>query len=336
MRRLTILLMGVMMLTSCVDNEERSNDAMGNFEALWSMIDQKYCFFDYKQEVYGLDWNEVYTRYRQQVSDTLSQLQLFNLFGDMLGELRDGHVNLTSYFNTARYWEWKEDYPTNFSDTLQRIYLGTDYLIAGGLKYTYFLPDTVGYISCSSFSTSFSDNNLTYALALLKGCKGLILDLRNNGGGLLTLSERLAARFTEEKILTGYTRHKTGTGHSDFSDYEAKYLEPFDGVRWTEPVVVLTNRSVFSAANDCVNMLSCCKNVTIVGDKTGGGSGMPYTSELPNGWAVRFSAVPMYDKNKNDIEFGIEPDYYVSITDEDFAHGKDTMIEFARHLIAGE
>lgn len=327
------MILACSMTVSCIDVEEREDNNVGNFEALWSIIDQKYCFFDYKEKAYGLDWNKVYNKYRPLISDTLNQYQLFQICSDMLSELRDGHVNLTSYFDTSRYWKWHEDYPTNFSDTLQRLYLSTNYGMVGGLKYVVFMPDSIAYLACQSFSTSFSDNNLTYILHLLSPAKGLIIDLRSNGGGQLTLSERLAARFTEKKILTGYMRHKTGSGHNDFSDYEPQYLEPFDGVRWKKPVVVLTNRGVFSAANEFVSRMKCCPNVKIAGDKTGGGGGMPFNNELPNGWSVRFSACPMYDKDKNDIEFGIEPDYYVSITDEDFQRGHDTMIDFAIKLL---
>ena len=79
--------------------------------------------------------------------------------------------------------------------------------------------------------------------------------------------------------------------------------------------------------------MKCCPNVTIVGDRTGGGAGMPFSSELPNGWAVRFSACPMYDRDKQMTEFGIDPDYKVSLASKDFARGKDTIIEFARKLI---
>ena len=42
-------------LTSCVDEEEFANTPQGNFEALWKIIDEHYCFFDYKQHEYGLD-----------------------------------------------------------------------------------------------------------------------------------------------------------------------------------------------------------------------------------------------------------------------------------------
>jgi C-terminal processing protease CtpA/Prc len=80
--------------------------------------------------------------------------------------------------------------------------------------------------------------------------------------------------------------------------------------------------------------MKCCPNVKIVGDKTGGGAGLPFSSELPNGWSIRFSACPMYDKNKVSTEFGIEPDYNVQLSQDDFLKGKDTIIEFARQLLA--
>ena len=60
---------------------------------------------------------------------------------------------------------------------------------------------------------------------------------------------------------------------------------------------------------------------------------MPFSSSLPCGWSVRFSAVPMYDAQGESTEFGIEPDYNVQQTDEDFAKGRDTLIEFARQLL---
>jgi len=55
-------------------------------------------------------------------------------------------------------------------------------------------------------------------------CDGIIIDVRNNGGGNLSNSSTLASRFTNEKVLTGYIRHKTGKGHSDFSYPEPIYL----------------------------------------------------------------------------------------------------------------
>jgi hypothetical protein len=320
------------LFTSCIDEVEHEDTPQGNFEALWQIIDEHYCFFDYKQHEYGLDWQQVYNIYKVRANDMISEQQLFEVLTDMLSELRDGHVNLFTTFDYGRYWKWHENYPTNFSDTLQRRYLGTDYRIAGGMKYR-ILDDNIGYIYCGSFANEIGSGTLDDILAYLAPCRALIIDVRNNGGGMLTAAEQLAARFINEETLVGYMRHKDGKGHNDFSELKEQKLKPGKGIRWQKKVAVLTNRSVFSAANEFVKYMRCLDNVIIVGDRTGGGAGLPFSSELPGGWAVRFSACPMYDRSKQTTEFGIDPDYNVGITNEDFARGEDTIIERARKLL---
>ena len=321
-----------MIMTGCVDEEEYDNTPKGTFEALWKIIDERYCFFDYKKQEYGLEWNNVYNKYKVRVSNQMNSEQLFEVMSQMLGELRDGHVNLSTSYDFGRYWKWHEDYPSNFSDTLQRRYLGTDYRIAAGMRYK-ILDDNIGYVYYGSFSDGIGEGNIDEVLYHFMACHGLIIDIRNNGGGMLTNAEKLAARFVHEPTLVGYMQTKTGTGHNDFSDMEEQWLEPSSNIRWHKHVCVLTNRSVYSAANEFVKYMKQMPNVTIVGDKTGGGAGMPFSDLLPNGWAVRFSACPMYDAQKQNTEFGIEPDHYVSLTDEDFNRGEDTIIELARELI---
>lgn len=318
-------------LSSCIDEDEYSDSPQGNLEALWKILDQRYCFFDYKGKEYGLDWNEIHSKYAMRINSSMTDSQLFEVMADMLSELKDGHVNLYTSFDYARYWSWQENYPKNFSDSLQRRYLGTGYKITSGLKYRK-LDDNIGYIRCESFENSIGDGNLDNALMYLAPCNALIIDIRNNGGGMLTMAEKLAARFTNKEILVGYIQHKTGTGHSDFSTMTEQKLKPSKGIRWQKKVIVLTNRSVYSAANEFVKYMKCCPQTTVVGDKTGGGAGMPFSSELPNGWSVRFSACPMYDKDKNCTEFGISPDYDVALDNDEAAKGIDSIIEFARKL----
>ncbi len=328
-----LLALGSWLLLSCVDTDERSDTPTGNFEALWQIIDEHYCFFDYKQHEYGLDWNAVYNKYKVRVSDHMTSEQLFEVLTDMLAELRDGHVNLGSSMDYGRYWAWHEAYPQNFSDTLERRYLGTDYKIAAGMKYRV-LDDNIGYIRYESFLEGIGEGNLDDCLTYLALCRGLIIDIRNNGGGELTTAEKLAGRFVQEKTLVSYMQHKTGKGHNDFSSLEARYLEPSSNIRWHKPVCVLTNRSVFSAANDFAVMMHTLPNVKLVGDHTGGGSGMPMTNSLPNGWSVRYSACPMYDAKKQQTEFGIDPDVKVALTDEATAQGIDLIIEAARKVLS--
>ncbi len=319
-------------LTACVDEEELPDTPMGNFEALWKIIDEHYCFFDYKQHEYGLDWNAVRSKYEARIDDNMTSMQLFEVLTQMLGELRDGHVNLTAAHDYGRYWAWQENYPKNFNDSLYRLYMGTDYKIAAGLSYR-ILDDNIGYMRYESFSDAFGEGNLDEVLTYLMPCQGLIIDIRNNGGGDLTNAEKLAARFCHQKTLVGYMQHKTGKGHSDFSQMEAHYLEPSSNIRWHKPVAVLTNRGVYSAANEFTMYMKELPLAKIVGDHTGGGAGMPFNSSLPNGWNVRFSAVPTYDAQRHSTEFGIEPDYQMELSEEDFRKGRDSIIEFARQLL---
>ena len=332
LHHILLLAVGLLLLHGCTREDDFSNTPQGNLDALWTIIDEHYCFLDYKHQAIGLDWTGVHSKYRQRLSKDISSAQLFEVLAEMLSELRDGHVNLYAAHDLARNWSWYEDYPSNFSQELQDHYLGTAYKIAGNLRYRIF-DDNTGYVVCPSFSSGFGEGNLDEVFHALRTCNGLILDIRDNSGGDLTYAERLAQRFTNERRLVGYISHKTGRGHSDFSTPVAQYLEPSDGVRWQKRVVVLTNRRCYSATNTFVRDIKCCPLATVIGDKTGGGSGLPFSSELPNGWAVRFSACPMFDAQMNQIEFGIDPDSVVSLSETDKAAGFDTLIEAARAII---
>jgi len=330
MKRILLYILPLLLATSCITEDIHENSPRGNFEALWEIIDTKYCFLDYKNQEYGLDWDEVHRQYSNRLTDDMTKKELFQVLSEMLEELRDGHVNLVASHETSQYREWYDAYPTNFVDTIQRIYLGKDYKSVAGIRYQ-ILEDNIGYIYYGSFSSSIGESNLDEVLNELSICDGLILDIRNNGGGLLTLSDRIAARFTNEKILTGYLSYKTGPRHNDFSSPEPIYVDPATNrVRWQKPVAVLTNRRSFSSANDFVGKMKEMPQTIIIGDKTGGGSGLPFSSELPNGWSVRFSASPIYDPDMNHLEFGIEPDIKVNMTSEDMQKGIDTIIETAR------
>ena len=320
-------------LTSCVDEDEFPDTPMGNFEALWKIIDEHYCFLDYKRQEYGLDWQQAHDKYAQRINGNMSKEQLFEVLAGLLSELRDGHVNLTAAHDMARYWQWYESYPANYHDSLQRVYLGTDYRISSGMQYK-ILDDNIGYIRYESFNNSVGSGNLTEVLNYFMLCRGLIIDIRSNGGGDLTNAEKIASRFTNERVLVGYIQHKTGPGHSDFSDMEPRYLDPAASLRWQKPVIVLTNRHVFSAANEFAMYMKALPTARLIGDITGGGAGMPFSSSLPNGWVVRFSAVPLYDAKRQPSEFGVIPDLYVAMRDEHFKRGKDTIIEVARKLLS--
>lgn len=322
------LCMIVLSFSSCVEVEEYDNTPSGNFEALWKIMDERYCFFSYKE----IDWDKIYDEYKGRINDGMSKEALFTVLNEMLQELKDGHVNLYTTWDIGRYWNWFQDYPDNFDQKLIDKYLGTDYSIAAGMKYKV-LDDNIGYIYYEDFSSTIGPSSLDYILNKFAICEGIIIDVRHNGGGTLTNATELSSRFTNEKVLAGYIQHKTGKGHDDFSELFPRYIEPSSRIRYQKPVVVLVNRRAYSATNEFICTMKLFPTVTVMGDKSGGGGGLPFSSELPNGWSVRFSACPNFDAEKKQIEFGIEPDEYIEWVDSDT---KDSFIETARNYLKAQ
>ena len=91
-----IMVFAMVSTVSCVDIDEYDDTPQGNFDALWKIIDEHYCFFEYKNKEYGLDWDAIYNKYKVRVDDKMNDDQLFEVLGEMLAELRDGHVNLAT------------------------------------------------------------------------------------------------------------------------------------------------------------------------------------------------------------------------------------------------
>ncbi len=319
--------------------EEYENNALDVFHSLWTTVDENYTFFTAK----NIDWDSVYTVSRPLVSDGMRSDSLFNVLADMLSALRDGHVNLQAGFDLSRYWEWYLNYPQNFNFSLiERNYLGDNYQISGPFYHR--MIDSIGYVYYESFEDNVSESIVDYLVTLYSSrvnnnndttiVKGLIIDVRDNGGGKINNAETIASRFTTEKKLVQYWQYKDGPEHDNFTKPIPKYLEPGGEFQYRGLVVVLTNRSCYSATNFFAQIMkSLGNNIVILGDSTGGGGGLPVNRELPNGWVYRFSSTVTTTLTGENIEFGIAPDIKVEMKEEDLEQGKDSFIEAALQLI---
>lgn len=323
-----ILLSGLLILTSCekifIEKDLASTNAQENFEYLWKECDEKYAYFELK----NIDWNQIKVKYQAKIYDGMSEDSLFKVLGGMLTELRDDHTNLISNFNVSTYgvnylgqdnFDWRI-----ISDN----YLNQDVYHSGPFTHNFIDNGNIGYIRFGSFTGTVDSTNIDFVLERYKDTKGLILDLRENGGGAVNDVFSLLSRFVESSTLVNYSRIKIGKGHNEFSPAEPVYAHPYDGIRYNKKVAVLTDRGTYSAGSFTSLATKAIPNMILIGDTTGGGLGLPNGGQLPNGWTYRFSITQALTLDKKpDYENGVPPDIHALFDWND--RTKDEVIERA-------
>ena len=303
-----------------------TNTPTGNFNYLWQTINDKYTFLDYKK----IDWDSVKRVWQPRVSDTMNDVVLFRVLDSMLYTLRDGHVNLYGSFNFSRNWQWYLNYPDNYDANLvERNYLRGVQRYTGSLVNCFLDSNRVGYVRYSSFSNDVSDFDIDVVVGRFRDTKGIIIDVRNNGGGSIANIDQLVSRFTSKKVLVWRESEKSGTGKNDFSQISEKYIDPKGLAQYTKPVIILTNRRCYSATNFFVAAMLRLPNVKSIGDWTGGGGGAPSSTQLPNGWVLRYSATRTLTPDGFNIENGVPPSIKIDMLKSDSDKGFDTIIERA-------
>ena len=312
------------------EEDKQSLDPFKNFDYLWQQCDEKYSYFELK----NIDWNQVKTTYRSRLYKGMSQDSLFKVLGTMLNELKDDHSNLIGSFNLSFFGTNKLG-PDNFDwRIIEDNYLPRNCYISGPFSHD-FLNNTnkeIAYIRFSSFTGTVSEGRLNFILNRYANTKGIILDLRENGGGVTSDVFKLLSHFISAKTLAYYSILKNGKAHNNFTEPRAAYVEPA-GVLYTKPVMLLVDRGTYSAGSLFSISAKELSNFTLIGDTTGGGLGLPNGGQLPNGWLYRFSITQTLDARLNNtFEQGVPPSIVQYVNWDD--RTKDEVIEKAVETIS--
>ena len=312
-----------------------SSSPLTNFETLWKEFDTQYSFFVIKH----INWDSLHTVYQPQVMSQTTDIQLFQILSSLLGVLKDPHVSLTTPIGGYYYTGWYSRFPANFINTTAIThYLSVDYgttasgymrygKISNNLGYLYIGPNLNG-------DAGVWGQAIDVIIDSLKGMKGVIVDIRNNGGGNDGLGSIVAGRFADQQRVYSYTQTRNGPLHSDFTDYQDHTIQPQGSRQFLKPVALLTNRRCLSSAEGTILMFKALPNVTVIGDTTGGGSANPITLTLPNGWSYRVSRWIQYTAQKTIFEgTGLPPDIPLWITSADSAAGRDVILERAIQVL---
>ena len=168
------------------------------------------------------------------------------------------------------------------------------------------MGDGIGYIRLTQFQLD-SHQEVERALqAFLKeGMKGLILDLRNNPGGLLDQAVRIADEFIDSGLIV-YTDGRVEA-------QKTKYVAHKEGTYTGFPIVVLVNAGSASASEIVAGALQDHGRAIIIGQRTFGKASVQTILPLEDGSALRLTTARYYTPNGRSIQAkGIEPDILVS------------------------
>ncbi|ESU22429.1 peptidase S41 [Flavobacterium enshiense DK69] len=220
--------------------------------------------------------------------------------------------------------------------------------------------DKIAYVALNSFSNEKIDSLFIQKLPELYKAKGLIVDLRYNGGGSTTIGTEILKYLTNDKILYGSKnssrlhipsfkawgkfvtekdtlndawRKKAYLTYNDKFYYDFDYKPDtikLDAKRIVVPTVLLLGHNTASAAEDFLIYADNQKHMIKMGDKSFGSTGQPLMFDLPGGGSARIcTKKDSYPDGREFVGYGIKPDIEVKPTLNDFLTKKDPVMEKA-------
>ena len=168
------------------------------------------------------------------------------------------------------------------------------------------LENNIGYIEFSSFDDGTAEEFETKFQELeAQGIKSLIIDLRNNGGGIVDEALEIANYILEKDSVILYEVDK---------DNNETVEKTTDDPIINMPIVVLTNENTASSSEILAGALKDHKKATIVGEKTYGKGVIQQLLTLPDGSGLKITSEKYLTPNRTEInKVGIEPDEKVEL-----------------------
>lgn len=177
---------------------------------------------------------------------------------------------------------------------------------------TELLEPDIGYIRITSFEDhTAKDFEKALRDMEFQGVKGMVIDLRDNPGGLVDSSVKIADALLPEGIIT-YTEDRQGE----------KIYHKSDSKHTKIPYVMLINGNSASASEILAGAVKDYKQGAIVGTRSYGKGIIQSIAQLESGDAVKMTVMQYFSPKGNVIhQVGVEPDFTVGISEEDYVDG---------------
>lgn len=356
------------------------------FEGFWNGMNMNYVFWD----VDPTNWNQVYSTYQPQfanlsaVSSANNQLAeqyftamtaalidshytlTFELTGDMVSPALNRKLSIDKQYPDSIY-----SLPTDFfTSVVTKNYIdasslktGTDSITLDGSKTVFTIlmgtiQSNILYLHFNYFAFSQAGTNTAPLLNsffatvadLPSTIKGIVIDVRENGGGEVTDLDYLVGSMVTTPVTYGYTHSKSGIGRLDYTPWEPAIVSPQPGaVSIQVPIVALADHLSISLAELTTLAIKTLPNGKFIGTTTWGANGplLPVTylnggqftvgstSFGANGYMFVYTSSASF-KATNGLVYegvGIPPDSWVPETGAAYDQGVDLQLAAAVNYI---
>ena len=244
------------------------------FDKLWEAFDRNYAMFVLRPEV---DWAKLREQYRPKALVSQSTPEFASVCAEMLKPLRDLHVWLTmAGVNVPVY---NRPRSANFNGKAYRAVL-PDLKVEGRVAWA-ITTNSIGFIAIGTWDDPQIPTTCNEVLEEMRNTRGLVVDVRMNGGGDEPTAGRVAGRFLDKEFVYDYSQFRDGASHTNLTAKYERKLAPRGPWRYNRPVLLLIGQKCMSSTESFINMMTGDPSVTTMGDHTCGSSGNPQIVNLP-------------------------------------------------------
>ncbi|MGK5733348.1 S41 family peptidase [Streptomyces sp. URMC 124] len=347
----------------CRDTPAKT-DNLRVFDVFWQTYAENYPFFIQK----GIDWKDVRDRFRPRAAAAADDKALFEVLKGMIEPLHDGHTGIVADPEKpeGRFGGHREDTKIPGPGEMRRIDAAVKEGVGvpearwrtwgnGRISYAE-LPDRTGYLRITGFQGytdegGYAEDSATvdraldeiFTAARTRGpgaLRGLVLDLRFNGGGSDRLALRVAERLTDRPYLA-YLKHARNDPRDPrkFTPEQPVTVTPHRGPVYTGPVAVLTGRLTISAGETLTQaLMGRAQPTQRIGENTQGSFSDTLDRRLPNGWSFLLPNEEFLSARDHRTTYditGISPDVRTPVfTEEEFRAHRDSALAGAREFVA--
>ena len=301
-----------------------ADEAARGFDALWAAFDREYPLFGLRPEV---DWNAAREQWRPQALAAESAYEFAAVCAAMLRPLRDLHVGVEVAGAPVPVFDRERRANANPAATPRLV--GRLQAAGPGVQWA-ITPEGLGYLGIGTWSQEAIPGQVDGVLDRLRETRGLIVDVRLNGGGSETLARQVAGRFVAKEFVYGFNQYRNGPAHTDLTERMPRVVEPRGPWRYERPVLLLIGARVMSSNESFVAMMTGAANVTTMGAATCGSSGNPRRLELPGGVTVSLPRWIDYRPDGTPLdERGMTPQVRFTAEAGAFAGDRDDLLAAA-------